>query len=1070
MIQRATSVDDGISDDIHVDNIDPDQTVDNKELNAGVGVSQPKISEEGMSPSPTKELKICKLFATWPKLFFSLTLSCHLLLIFMSVILYIVGYEILPIDFSDVPLNLEDDPTKLRADAWKFASESDAVTLSSSVVSGSTKRVVRYQVLELVYESQEDNVLTKTDLKQIQTFENELQNNTIWERKLCLLNPSQTCQTTSSILRFFDGTYRNFHKDLFDPNFENIHNVLETAQSLNKTRSILAYHLGKDAIIRNETARSRYTRSLMTIAWPLDGFNSTLNKKDEQMEKLNSLTVDAFAQKLKDTYKSGLSGIQFYYYNRAIYVNEIKIQVVLDFLLAGGSMVFIFMFMWLQIGSLWITSWAIFSILSSFVITNFIYRVILDFRYFGVFHVLSVFIVLGIGADDVFVFMDSWKSTAHVTVLITRLSEVYSHAASAMFVTSFTTMVAFLSSSLSPLLAVSTFGTFSALLVAVNYLSVVLFLPCVVIIHELYLKTSNCCVASFPCTNSNRNEPNNCSPCCSRTSNTVHPVQSSSNLLPTEPPQTITQKLAALLQGPYFKCFVGHRKIRWFILLVFAAILATFLAFATFIKPDEKQVDMWVPGTNWYEVKRLRESAFRPSEEDNIFAVHIIWGLKEQDRTNCHFTDYKCKGKTVFDTSFDLNPPPCQNAALSLCQKLKDLPRKQQDALKIRRSLVSDEVQLKCLLARMREYFEVESNKSNKYPLNTNLRLPVNAEKMGILMKGNPQLYNKTALPETYYRYFELALGYFITDGLKPDYWRDYDFQTYSQLVGGEKDPSALTSSSNLQGNKYGNRLLFMAIAVNTTLSADNLGYERGLPIYNEWESFVKDQMKEMPPSCRQGFQATVDARNAWHWIKVQQILVRNAVQGIVLGLCLALVILTVATMNWMISLLATLTIGLITCCVVGVIPMAGWKLGILESLNLTLVVGLSVDYVVHLAQGYVTAQATGRLERVQSTLGHVGISVLSGACSTLGASIFMFGAKILFFFQFGIFIFSTVGFSLVFSLVFFVAVLGLVGPVDNAGSLSPWVGMFVGYLRGRTKTDVDCKGCRGKGFVKKDT
>lgn len=512
------------------------------------------------------------------------------MLIFISVILYIVGYDILPIDFSAVPLNLEDDPTKLRADAWKFASESDAVTLSSSVVSGSTKRIVRYQVLELVYKSQDHNVLTQTDLKRIQTFEIELQNNVIWQKKLCLLNPLQTCQNASSILRFFDGTYRNFHKVLFDPNFENIQDVLATAQSLNETRSILAYHLGKDAIIRTQTTRSRYTRSLMTIAWPLDGFNSTLNEKDKQIEKLDTLTVDAFAHKLKDTHKSGLSGIQFYYYNRAIYVNEIKIQVVRDFLLAGGSMVFIFIFMWFQIGSLWITSWAIFSILSSFVITNFIYRVILDFRYFGVFHVLSVFIVLGIGADDVFVFMDSWKSTAHVTVLISRLSQVYSHAASAMFVTSFTTTVAFLSSSLSPLLAVSTFGTFSALLVAVNYLSVVLFLPCVVLIHELYLKTSNCCAAPFSCANSNRNVTNTCLPCCSKTRNSVHPIHSNSNLLSTDPPQTITQKLATLLQGPYFKYFVGHKKIRCVILMAFAAILATFLAFATYIKPDEKQV------------------------------------------------------------------------------------------------------------------------------------------------------------------------------------------------------------------------------------------------------------------------------------------------------------------------------------------------------------------------------------------------------------------------------------------------------------------------------------------------
>ena len=184
------------------------------------------------------------------------------------------------------------------------------------------------------------------------------------------------------------------------------------------------------------------------------------------------------------------------------------------------------------------------------------------------------------------------------------------------------------------------------------------------------------------------------------------------------------------------------------------------------------------------------------------------------------------------------------------------------------------------------------------------------------------------------------------------------------------------------------------------------------------------------------------------------------------MGLVLALVILTVATMNWIISLLATLTIGLITCCVVGVIPMAGWKLGVLESLNLTLVVGLSVDYVVHLAQGYVEANECKRLARVQTTLSHVGISVLSGACSTLGASVFMFGAKILFFFQFGIFIFSTVGFSLLFALVFFLTILGLLGPDGYVGSLSPWLGKIMDYLRGKSRTDVDCKRCGGKGFV----
>ncbi len=38
------------------------------------------------------------------------------------------------------------------------------------------------------------------------------------------------------------------------------------------------------------------------------------------------------------------------------------------------------------------------------------------------------------------------------------------------------------------------------------------------------------------------------------------------------------------------------------------------------------------------------------------------------------------------------------------------------------------------------------------------------------------------------------------------------------------------------------------------------------------------------------------------------------------------------------------------------------------------------------------------RVTRVKYTLGHVGISVFSGACTTLGSSIFMLAAKIIFF------------------------------------------------------------------------
>lgn len=159
----------------------------------------------------------------------------------------------------------------------------------------------------------------------------------------------------------------------------------------------------------------------------------------------------------------------------------------------------------------------------------------------------------------------------------------------------------------------------------------------------------------------------------------------------------------------------------------------------------------------------------------------------------------------------------------------------------------------------------------------------------------------------------------------------------------------------------------------------------------------------------------------------------------------------------------------MITCSVLGMITIIGWKLGPLESLNLTLVVGLAVDYVVHLAEGYMELEHETRSVKVQHTLAHVGISVLSGACTTLGASIFMFAAKIIFFFQFGVFIFCTIGFSILFSLFFFLTVLALVGPEGETGSIMPLVRRVKNMIRGQTKKDVNCEFCKGKGFHPKE-
>lgn len=199
-----------------------------------------------------------------------------------------------------------------------------------------------------------------------------------------------------------------------------------------------------------------------------------------------------------------------------------------------------------------------------------------------------------------------------------------------------------------------------------------------------------------------------------------------------------------------------------------------------------------------------------------------------------------------------------------------------------------------------------------------------------------------------------------------------------------------------------------------------------------------------------------------------KQILVSSAITGILVGLLFAFIVLILATTNVLVGVLATLTISFTTCTVLGMTTILGWKLGVIESLNLTLVVGLAVDYAVHLAGGYMKLKGENRLNRVRHTLAHVGISVLSGACTTLGASVFMLAAKIVLFFQFGIFIFCTIGSSILFSLLFFTTILGLIGPEeDEKGSIIPAVQYVKDYLRGKRKGDIDCVRCEGKGYIR---
>ena len=110
-----------------------------------------------------------------------------------------------------------------------------------------------------------------------------------------------------------------------------------------------------------------------------------------------------------------------------------------------------------------------------------------------------------------------------------------------------------------------------------------------------------------------------------------------------------------------------------------------------------------------------------------------------------------------------------------------------------------------------------------------------------------------------------------------------------------------------------------------------------------------------------------------------------------------------------------------------------GYTFGAIEAVGVTIFVGMSVDYALHMAHGYHGAHGDTRFEKIRQALAHLGVSIIGGAATTAGAAIFLFFCHMYLFIQLGTMMFMNTLLALYFSIVFMVALLAIVGPLTHA-------------------------------------
>ena len=172
---------------------------------------------------------------------------------------------------------------------------------------------------------------------------------------------------------------------------------------------------------------------------------------------------------------------------------------------AAGSFSAVLFLVRAHTGSTFLALGGMTAVIASLVVAQFVYVHAIGVTWIGMLNFLGVFIVLGVGADDVFVILEFWKQSKREAlstageeddrhsddgessterVLVERLRWTAEKSLYVVTMTSVTTAAAFACNMASRIAPVRLFGAFMAALIAGNYLLVCTTFPALLVLEH----------------------------------------------------------------------------------------------------------------------------------------------------------------------------------------------------------------------------------------------------------------------------------------------------------------------------------------------------------------------------------------------------------------------------------------------------------------------------------------------------------------------------------------------------------------------------------------------------------
>lgn len=869
-----------------------------------------------------------------------------------------------------------------------------------------------------------------------------------------------------TVTRHANGTVANVTHDGLGADL--VTDIDAVVRSFDADRRGMGYFL--DGGFDPQTLHNRMTRLKYPVGAPLKGFNDNSRDEEKQENKVGKLWLDAVEKALFERFGMSAGFLSSPYLGipserdvevrwYAAYLRRRDSQLIINYDLAWAfaSILSVWGYMAFSTGSVFIASLGMFEILMSLPVSIFIYKLVFRIAYLGNIQVLSIFIVLGIGADDVFVFYDAFKQSAlvpHVKDnILDRVTYTAERASKAISVTSFTTMMAFLATAMSKVMPISAFGILSATMVFFLFVVNVAFFPPALMLYDRYVGKMCSCARLVGDKAANAEVPGSRpasadgSPTSTATLSNdaalndtarvrIHAWESSEKTptLTLAPTQTkaatgggrvrrVTVNPFAL-RGSYAadggdgsddssmddaesgtKNFAMDKKrlrpVEWFyrepffrfiksparhaILVAFVALLLYGAWGANKLEPPAQQ-EQWYPSDHMMQAFANKREAFASSDEDRVIVVDVFWGLDGMDVSSVNRWKPAERGELRLTQTFDASSPEAQTHLANACDELKaatcDAPGCEGGTL-LRNGAAAR------VICPMRDFAKYQSALNRTFPA------------------------AKESFASEMYEFLSTKHGKFLR-----------------KHVGFE--------AANADGSVP--KMFYYRVTADSSLNYPAVA-RTARPVFERWESVVDSINAKAPAGVNAAFST---GYWSWTWMKTQEALVQNTVQGLLLCFVMAFVVLVVSTADLRAGFLATVAIaGTVTTVMgVGVHGIMGWDLGIGESIAAVILIGLSVDYCVHLANAYVEAPAwmTTRERRTQHALMIMGISITASAVTTVISGSILWLCILKFFSKFAFLITATIVSSFFWSVFFLPAALITFGPLpdDKWSNLKP--------------------------------